>query len=92
VNFEWDEDKALANIKKHNGVTFEEATRVFNDSRALEEFDASHSDEEPRFNIIGLSARKLLFVVYIEREDGIIRIISARKVSKIEREAYEKEE
>lgn len=92
MNFEWDEEKALANIRDHDGVAFEEASLVFNDYNALEEFDTSHSDEEPRFNIIGLSDRRLLFVVYIEHDAGIIRILSARKANKREQETYEKED
>lgn len=92
MNFEWDPEKALANIRNHDGVTFEEATLVFYDYNALEEFDASHSDEELRFNIIGFSDRRLLFVAYTERDIGIIRILSARKANKTEEETYEKED
>jgi hypothetical protein len=87
VRFEWDDEKALANLEKH-GVSFGEATEVFYDANALEGYDAEHSPEEDRFFIIGLSSRRLLFVVYAERAGDIIRIISARKAVKKEQEAY----
>jgi uncharacterized DUF497 family protein len=61
VRFEWDDEKAVANLEKH-GVSFGEATEVFYDPNALEGFDAEHSVEENRFFIIGLSSRRLLYV------------------------------
>jgi uncharacterized DUF497 family protein len=89
VRFEWDDQKALANVKKH-GVTFGEATEVFYDPNALEDYDAPHSDEEARFCIIGLSSRRLLYVIYAERVGDVIRIISARKAHQAERQFYER--
>jgi uncharacterized protein len=89
MKFEWDDDKAQANVEKH-GVSFGEATEVFYDPDALEGYDADHSDDEARFFIIGLSSRRLLFVVYAEREGDVIRIISARKAVRKERESYER--
>ena len=56
--FEWDDEKAKANLRVH-GVPFEEAIEVFDDDFALEEYDVAHSKDEPRFNIIGLSSRRL---------------------------------
>jgi uncharacterized protein len=86
--FEWDEEKAALNAASH-GVTFEEAREVFDDPRAVEFFDPEHSDEEPRYARIGLSGRRLLFVVFTERGDRT-RIIHARKASKtMEREYVE---
>ena len=87
--FEWDDEKAKANQRDH-GVSFEEAMEVFDDEFALEEYDVTHSKDEPRFNIIGFSSRRLLLVVYAEREKNMIRIISAWKASKKYQEAYEK--
>jgi len=87
VRFEWDDEKAVANLEKH-GVSFGEATEVFYDPNALEGFDAEHSTEENRFFIIGLSSRRLLYVVYAEREGDTVRIISARRAVKMEQELY----
>jgi len=87
VRFEWDDEKAVANLEKH-GVSFGEATEVFYDPNALEGFDAEHSTEENRFFIIGLSSRRLLYVVYAERAGDMVRIISARRAVKREEELY----
>ena len=89
MRFEWDDQKAVANLKKH-GVSFGEATEVFYDPNALEDYDAAHSDEEARFFIIGLSSRRLLYVIYAERRSDVIRIISARKADQVERQMYER--
>lgn len=88
MRFEWDAIKAASNIIKH-GVSFEEAIEVFYDPNALEDVDAAHSVEETRLFIIGLSSRRLLFIVYVETVEDRIRIVSARKASKAEREIYE---
>jgi uncharacterized protein len=91
VRFEWDDQKALENIKKH-GVTFGEATEVFYDPNALEGEDVEHSFDEARFFIIGYSTRRLLFVIFAERRGDLIRIISARPPTAAERRLYEKQE
>ena len=83
MRFEWDDRKAVENLKKH-GVSFGEATEVFYDPSALEAYDQRHSIEEARFIIIGLSSRRLLYVVYAERERDLIRIVSARKAKRTE--------
>ncbi len=88
--FEWDDQKAVANIEKH-GVSFGEATEVFYDPNALEDYDPAHSDVEARFFMIGLSSRGLLYVIYAERAADTVRIISARKADKVERKNYERE-
>lgn len=88
MKFEWDDAKAVANLEKH-GVSFGEATEVFYDPNALEGYDAEHSTDESRFFIIGLSSRRLLFVVYAEREADTVCIISARKAVQKEQEEYE---
>jgi uncharacterized DUF497 family protein len=91
MRFTWNDDKAATNLEKH-GVSFGEAIEVFSDPNGLTEFDADHSKDEDRFIIVGLSSRRLLFVIYAEREVDTIRIIHARKAPKKYREAYEQEE
>lgn len=87
MQFEWDPDKAAINWKRHR-VSFEEAVEAFFDPQAVDDFDSEHSIEESRFNLIGLSNRRLLFVVYIEVRQEVIRIISARKAEKKHRSIY----
>jgi uncharacterized DUF497 family protein len=89
VRFEWDDEKALANLQKH-GVSFGEATEVFYDPNALEDYDMRHSTQEAHFFIIGLSTRRLLYVIYAERHGDLVRIISARKADRGEQEIYER--
>ena len=89
MKFEWDDKKAVENLTKH-GVSFGEATEVFYDPNALEDYDAEHSVDESRFTIIGLSTRRLLYVVYAERAADLVRIISARKADRAEQEIYER--
>ena len=90
MRFEWDAKKASENFLKH-GVTFQEAAEVFCDPNAIGDYDSEHSTIEARFFIIGLSIRRLLFVVYTEPEAEVVRIISARKAGKLERQVYEQE-
>lgn len=85
--FEWDENKAAENLRKHD-VSFDEATEVWNDPNRFEEFDTKHSDTEQRFSIIGFSTRRLLYVVYCERIGDVIRLITARKVTKRQEKVY----
>jgi len=91
MRFEWDDEKAVANLKKHS-VSFGEATEVFYDPNALEGEDAQHSFDEVRYFIIGYSFQRMLFVVFIERHDDLIRIISARPPTLAERKLYEEKE
>lgn len=79
MRFEWDDDKAESNYRKH-GVSFIAATKAFDDPDAVELLDEEHSDGEIRFQIIGLANGTLLFVAFTER-DGVTRIISARKAN-----------
>jgi uncharacterized DUF497 family protein len=86
--FEWDLKKSKTNLGKH-GVSFEEASTVFKDPLSLTIDDPLHSKEEERLVIIGMSHNDdLLVVVHSERGDNI-RIISARKASRKERNYYE---
>ncbi len=89
--FEWDEEKARANERKHR-VAFEEGKSCFLDIFALESFDVDHSADEDRFMIIGRSERgRLLVVAFTLRDHATIRIISAREARKQERFEYEKQ-
>jgi hypothetical protein len=89
IRFTWDPRKAAENERKH-GVSFREAQSVFADEHALLIDDPEHSADEPRFILMGLSVRlRILVVVHGCREsEEIIRIISARKASRRERENY----
>jgi len=87
IVFEWDSQKAAANLRKHN-ITFESACEAFFDPFLCYLYDEI-IDDELRETIIGLTTNwQLLYVVYILR-DEIIRIISARLVTNAEREIYE---
>lgn len=89
MDFEWDTKKALENIIKHDGITFDEASLTFFDDWALQKLDDAHSDAfELRFVIVGLSRTRLLRVIYTVREK--IRIISAEKARPTEERAYNK--
>lgn len=89
LSFEWDERKNEINKVKHK-VSFEEAQTVFYDERALVIDDPEHSQEEERFIILGMSTRaNLLIVCHCYRaSDTVIRIISARKATKMESMHY----
>ena len=88
LSFEWDPIKAKRNIRIH-GITFDEASTAFKDALSLTIFDPLHSADEDRLILIGNSHQnRLLVVVHTERGDKI-RLISARKATKHERETYE---
>ncbi|MBX3290812.1 MAG: BrnT family toxin [Acidobacteria bacterium] len=77
MKFEWDSDKARENLRKH-GVEMGAGIPVFDDPLAITRFDAEHSGDEQRFNIIGFGERILLFVTYAVRADEVIRLINVR--------------
>ena len=89
LHFEWDERKAAANEKKH-GVSFQEAKSVFFDERAKLIDDPDHSEQEDRFILLGLSSGlRVLVVCHCCRDsDRVLRIISARRASKMEAKFY----
>lgn len=73
MRVEWDDDKDLANQKKH-GVSFEEAARLFRDEvDCLEIFDERHSDNEERFVSIGPVKRGLILVIWTERVEDVVQ-------------------
>ena len=90
MRFIWDPNKAAINIQRHR-VSFEEAMEAFFDQNAVDDYDIEHSDDESRFNLIGLSSRRLLFVVYTEPEEGTIHIISARRAEGKQQRIYEEQ-
>ena len=88
MRFEWDPQKALVNLRAH-GVRFAEAVTVLEDDFALTREDPDTVDEV-RFVTLGLSnLANLLVVVYAYREPDVIRVISAWKANKRQRELYE---
>ena len=87
ITFEWDDAKADTNYRKH-GVSFETATRVFNDPFAVEWIDPLSPDyDEERFLVVGRAEKLVLTVVYTERGDHV-RLISARRATKSEDDDY----
>lgn len=89
LRFEWDEAKAISNLKKHQ-LSFAEAQTAFYDEHARLIGDPDHSEDEDRFILLGLSATlKLLVVCHCYRSDGnVIRIISARRATASESKHY----
>lgn len=90
MDFEWDDTKAAKNIRKH-GIEFKEAATVFGDPLSVTFGDPDHSADEDRFITIGVSTEgRVLIVSHTDRGDRI-RIISARRATRLERRAYEEE-
>jgi uncharacterized DUF497 family protein len=89
--FEWDPDKAAANLLQH-GVSFEEAATVFLDPLAKIHDDPDHSAIERRDIVVGESVRGRLLVVSFTDRGSKIRLIGARPTTRHERHDYEKAE
>jgi uncharacterized DUF497 family protein len=88
VRVEWDPAKSVSNRRKH-GVSFEEAGALFTSgSDYLEIFDAPHSGQEDRFIAIGGIRRGVVLVAWTERDEDVIRIISARWATTREERMY----
>jgi uncharacterized DUF497 family protein len=90
--FEWDEQKAEINLRKH-GIRFEDAARVFEDPLALTDQDRIENGEQ-RWQTVGMADGYLLLLVAhtVRFEDEgieVVRIISARRVDRAERRRYE---
>ncbi|EAW39111.1 MULTISPECIES: BrnT family toxin [Lyngbya] len=86
--YQWNRDKAIANLRKH-GIDFADAVSIFSDDLAITITDERF--EEERFITVGMDAfGRILVVVYTVREDEI-RLISARKATRKERQQYEEE-
>lgn len=91
MRFEWDERKNERNRRKHR-VSFDEAQTVFFDDNAVLYDDPDHSIDEERFLLLGVSSRlRVLVVVHVLREGGeVIRIVSARRATRLERREYQR--
>ena len=90
LRFERDDRKNAQNRRKH-GISFEEAQTVFFDEQALLIADPDHSKQEEQFILLGLSSvLRTLVVCHCYRQEGdVIRLISARRADRQEREKYE---
>ena len=88
LEFEWDVQKSVANLAKH-GVSFDDAGTVFDDPLFIDFYDPDHSDDEERYIIMGQSRNGVLMVVSYTERGSAVRLISARKASRREREFYE---
>ena len=86
--FDWDPEKATANLRRHD-VSFDEASTVWNDYFNIELFDHDHSVEENRFLMIGESAEQRLLIISFTERGNRVRIISARELTPKERREYE---
>ena len=86
--FEWNEIKAQANVRRH-GVSFEEAATVFSDPQAILLPDPDHSQGEERFLVLGMSSRQRVLVVSHAERPPRTRLISARPATRRERGQYE---
>jgi uncharacterized DUF497 family protein len=89
-NFEWDDEKALANFAKH-GVSFQAARDVFRDPFAIDLADDRFDYREARHIVIGMAQGRLLFVAYTMRQDKT-RLISARAAEPQERRWYHEQD
>lgn len=87
--FEWDDAKAARNLAKH-GVSFEDARAVFDDPHAIVEADRDLHHEQ-RLRTIGSSGSRVLFVVSTDVDDGVTRIISARRATRHEEDRYHRQ-
>ncbi|MBO6240973.1 MAG: BrnT family toxin [Butyrivibrio sp.] len=88
--FEWDDEKEQKNIRKHK-IDFSTAAHVFSDDYRIEKYDGKHSEDEDRYKVIGAINGYLMIIVVsytMRKNDKVIRMISARKAEKEEREEY----
>jgi len=88
MEFEWNPDKAVINLRKHS-ISFQEAATVFDDSLSVTFPDPDHSVGEDRYVIIGMSRFGQLLVVSHTDRGNRTRIISARRATRQERRFYE---
>jgi uncharacterized DUF497 family protein len=87
MQFEWDDDKAQANLAKH-GVSFDEALTCFYDPEQVAFYDPEHSEDEDRELLIGHSSQGRLLIVSYTLREPILRLISARKATRREAKIY----
>lgn len=84
--FEWDPNKDKKNRKKH-GISFQEATSVFDDDKKVTKQDTRFDYGEDRFNTTGSAFGKLWSVIWTPRSERK-RLISARRANKQEKNRY----
>ncbi|HWW70935.1 MAG TPA: BrnT family toxin [Duganella sp.] len=88
MRFEWDQRKAKDNLRKH-GISFEEASTIFDDPRLVVMADLLHSNGEDRFWAIGRSGgTRILLVCHCYRGSDRVRIFSARLATRSESKLY----
>ena len=89
MRVEWDEEKNLSNLRRHS-IRFEQAQDIFlSVGDYIEIFDEEHSEDEDRFIAIGPTQSGVVVVVWTERDDDTIRIISARWATRRETRLYQ---
>lgn len=88
MRFEWDPAKAEENLRKH-GVSFDEASSVFEDPLGITYPDPDHSDDEQRLITFGYSSSSRLLVVSNTERADTLRIINARPATRSEQKIYE---
>ncbi len=88
MQFEWDPKKTANNLRKH-GISFKEAATVFGDPLSMTFEDPDHSIDEHRYITIGESRQRRVLIVAHTDRGRVIRIISARKATRRERQFYE---
>jgi uncharacterized DUF497 family protein len=88
MDYQWDYDKAQANLRKHK-ILFADAVLVFQDDSAITIEDTDHSENEDRYITIGMDGLGQILVVVFTWRGNVIRLISARKATSHERKAYE---
>lgn len=88
MDYQWDYDKAQANLRKHK-IRFADAVLVFQDESAITIEDTEHSEDEDRYITIGMDGLGQILVVVFTWRSNVIRLISARKAMSRERKVYE---
>jgi uncharacterized DUF497 family protein len=92
MKIEWDAAKDQVNREKH-GLSFGEAAALFTSGvDYLLIFDEAHSDDEDRFIAVGPIRRGVIVIVFTERDEDVVRIVSARKATRNERRRYRQHE
>ncbi|MGF1522769.1 MAG: BrnT family toxin [Leptolyngbyaceae cyanobacterium] len=87
MDFEWDAVKAAINLAKR-GISFHEASSVFDDPNSMTGYDPMHSDDEDRYLTAGIFNQVRLLIVWHTDRNNWVRLIGARKATKREREGY----
>ena len=88
MQFDWDETKAVSNLRTYD-VAFEDATTVFDDPLAAIFYDDDHADDDVRELVIGHARTQQLLVVIFAERRGVLRIIGARRATPRERKYHD---